>query len=174
MRDTDIDYQEPLFVSDHSDGQHRTGLADLRHASLSVTLHAFDEAIVIDDSREAVFTTEKGEILTLHHFFANGGGWREGSGATVWNDTLQANQIVLGPDEWKLDDRLKRCTFKVEGTSDLLHNMERFEAIEAADSGAMPSLDVFTIDDGGARVTLTHDVRGGGFNGGRRASSPSS
>lgn len=163
------DEEKPLFVKDLAEGRTRTGLADMRSSILTVTLFDFDGAIDVDESKEACFVTEKGEILTLHNYFAGGRGWRQGSGASVWNNTIQANQMVLGPDPWKENDLLRRCTFKVEGASDLLHNVERFEAIEQAEFGNMPALDVFTIAADGAHVTLTHDVRGGGFN--RRATS---
>lgn len=164
MQDTTMDTSKPIFVRDMDEVQVRTGLADLAHPVLSVTLYAFDGKITIDETKEAVFTTERGEILTLHDYFATGGGYRSGTNATVWNEVLQANQIVVGPDLWKADDLLKRCTFRVEGTEDLLHNVERFEEIEKAEFGSMSSLDVFTVEANGARVTLTHRVRGGGFN----------
>jgi hypothetical protein len=164
MQDTILDASKPIFVRDMDEVQVRTGLADLTHPVLSVTLYAFDEKITVDEAKEAVFTTERGEILTLHGYLATGGGCRSGTNATVWNEVLRANQVVVGPDVWKTDDVLKRCTFRVEGTEDLLHNVERFQEIEKAEFGSMPSLDVFTVEAAGARVTLTHRVRGGGFN----------
>ena len=163
MQENDQDQAKPLFVKDMTDEQIRTGLADLRNSALSVTLFAFDASIAIDEDKPAIFMTERGEIMTLHNFFANGGGFRSGTGGSVYNDTLNANQIVIGPDVWEPDDGLKRCTFRVPHVADLLHNMDRFRAIEQANFGALPNFDVFTLDVAGAKISLTHDVRSNGY-----------
>ncbi|MBT0671126.1 hypothetical protein HT136_22390 [Novosphingobium profundi] len=76
------------------------------------------------------------------------------AGSIVYHEYLRGNTAIVGPETWHEDDRLKCCTFSVEGTDDQLHNNPRFETLLRAVSDEKPSTEVLSLQIGDATISV--------------------
>lgn len=110
-------------------GKNLTGLLTLAADRIRVNIYSYDDLFSIDPEHPIFLLTEKNDIVSLH----SNVGSRPGRSSrliapvrTIHRQDIISNIAIIGHDPWTVDDRVKRVTFTVKHTNELLMHKGKF------------------------------------------------
>jgi len=124
-----IEKGKQLHCSETVTGKKLTGTLILSNDGLRADLYSYDEAFNIKTDRPLHLIAEKGQIVSLHSTIDNGLGSSFWDDRTVWHQGIIANVSVIGADAWTETDTIKRVTFTVKHTMELLRHQNKLAVI---------------------------------------------
>jgi hypothetical protein len=126
------DANEPLHCAELVTGKSLTGTLHLTDERLKASIVNYDEFFHINVDAPVYLVTENNHIVSLH---SNVGGSAGHTSRNIpperssYRQEIISNIAVVGHDAWTLEDRVKRVTFTVKHTDDLMRNAKRFDTI---------------------------------------------
>src|SRR4051794_21895012 len=129
MAGDDLEIGRDYFCRELTSGKKLNGTFRIDESKIEARLHEFDKPFSLAQ-RSIVLRLENNRFVTLHDIYTSGAGGghhvlREPK-LSSYPCRIGANLAILGRDEWKEDDPIRRVSFDIAHTDDLLHHMKKF------------------------------------------------
>ena len=124
-----IEKGKPVHCTETSTGKGLTGNLLISEESLQLQLFSFKDSFHIKTDGPVHLLAETGEWVSLHDCIEGGSGTRNGYHETITTQDIIANAAVIGPDPWAEADRVKRVSFSVKHTMQLMRSRRHMDSI---------------------------------------------
>jgi len=127
-----VESSKPLHCVEMVTGRNLTGNILLSEESICAHIYSYTESFYIDGEKPIFLQAETNEIVSLHSNFTTGPGtiWRGIEPLrTTYRQEIISNLAVVGFDPWTAEDKVKRVTFSVKHTKELMRHKEKFGAV---------------------------------------------
>jgi ApeA N-terminal domain 1 len=149
-----IESAKPLHCLELVTGKNLTGTLLLSEDRISTQIYSFADRFHIKGEQPVILQTETNDIVSLHSNVTTlpRTHWRgREPQRTTYRQEIVSNIAVVGHDAWAAQDRIKRVTFRVKHTKELMHHGMKVESL----ARKHPDEDNFNLfDDAAEGMTL--------------------
>jgi ApeA N-terminal domain 1 len=128
----------------------------ISESSLQVQLFGYKDHFHIKTDAPVHLLAETGEYVSLHSCIDGGSGFRSGYDGKITTQDIIANVAVVGPDHWTETDLIKRVSFSVKHTMDLMRSLEHMKGIGRAEYPREEHLRLFTDKAKGINIGASY------------------
>lgn len=136
-------------------GEFITGQLMLTDEEFRVRLVSFDDFFFLKQENEVLpVRLEDNSYATLHSAYFGGPGSRSSRTEKTHNQTITANTLVHGSDQWLTDDPIKYVAFEIPQAGELLRDYEKIKELETSSPWSDKDTYAVQIEVGDIKVRL--------------------
>ena len=138
-KEFETSFGEKVFCTELVSGNKLSGNFIYSDEGILTNLISFDGFFFIDPAKPIFLQTEKLEIVSLRDSFGGPAGTRSRNSEPVCEahiQTIFSNSAIVGADEWRPEDRVKRISFCVNNSMTFLRNINHVDRLSMARTGA--------------------------------------
>lgn len=163
MAGENLEIGRDYFCRELTSGEELNGTFRIDESKIEARLHAFDKPFFLKQ-KCILLRLDNNRFITLHDIYTSGGAGghhdlREPK-LSSYTCRIGANIAIVGRDEWKEDDPIRRVSFDIAHTDDLLHHMKKFNAMAEAKLGKHPDPTIFELRVGVTKVSAWYAASG--------------
>jgi hypothetical protein len=142
-----IESGKPVHFVEIETGKNLTGTLIISDDSIHAKIYSYTDFFYIKGEQPVILQAETNDIVSLHSNITTP------PGKTVLNIEPQritycqeiiSNIAVVGHDPWTAEDKIKRVTFNVKHTTDLMHHSIKVKALGRSKHPKTDDLTIFT------------------------------
>lgn len=140
----------------------RHGVLRIDADAIEAELFSFDGFFQVREDAPVVLLADDADFVTLHSIYSHGAlGRTMGSSATVvHNQSIGANYVVSGPEQWGADARLKCATFIVPGADMLLRHQSTYDAVRNSEAGSLTNTEAVRVVADDVTIAVHYAISG--------------
>ncbi|WP_061027315.1 hypothetical protein [Bradyrhizobium sp. CCH5-F6] len=123
---------KPLHCLELVTGKNLTGTVLLAEERIRTEIYSFQDHFHIQGEKPVFVQTETNDIVSLHSNITTIPGTRSRFGEpqrTTYRQEIASNIAIVGHDAWEAKDCVKRVSFRVRHTRDLMHHRAKVDAL---------------------------------------------
>jgi hypothetical protein len=123
---------EPLHCQELVTGKNLTGTVLLSEERIRTHIYSFSDHFHIKGEQPLFLRTETNDIVSLHSNITTIPGTHskpDQPDRTTYRQDVVSNVAVIGHDAWTPEDGIKRVTFRVRHTKQLMHHRKKVDAL---------------------------------------------
>jgi hypothetical protein len=127
-----IDVGKPLHCLELVTGKNLTGTVLLSGERISAQIYSFGDWFHIKGEEPVFLQTEANDIVSLHSNITTLPGTHSRLSEpqrTAYRQEIISNIAIVGHDAWAAKDGMKRVTFRVKHTKELMHHRKKVDAL---------------------------------------------
>jgi hypothetical protein len=142
-----LEKDRDYFCCEQVTGKAVCGSLRVTDERIQVRLVSFDDFFFVDRNTEYLpLRLEDNSYASLHHAFFGGPGSSNSRTQTTHSQTVSANTLIHGPDEWKPEDPILHVTFELPRAEELLRYDPKIKELESKPRWSDVETYAFTVD----------------------------
>lgn len=128
----DIKFNESVFCTELTSGEKHNGNFLFGDDGITTTLISFDGYFFVKPDAPLILMTEKLAFISLYDSFSAPPGKKFKNVEPIRTAHIQkitSNTAIVGDDEWNTEDRVKRISFGVRNSMELLRNQGKIDRL---------------------------------------------
>ncbi|MDJ1463416.1 hypothetical protein [Nitratireductor sp. GZWM139] len=126
-------------------GKHLTGTLLVSEDEIRAHIYSYSDFFHIKSEQPVFLIAESGHVVSFHANVDNGFGTTSFHEQETHYQGIVANVAVIGHDPWTEIDRVKRVSFAVKHTMDLLHHQKKVKALGRSKFPAEEHFRIFEV-----------------------------
>lgn len=126
----DIVFGESVFCTELNTGQKHSGNFKYAEDGITTSLVSFDGFFYVRPDAPIFLMTEKLKVVSLYDSFGGAPGTRSRNIEPIKQAHIQkifSNTAIVGDDKWEIEDRVKRVSFQIKNSMEILRNTEKIK-----------------------------------------------
>ncbi|QMW22700.1 hypothetical protein [Sandaracinobacteroides saxicola] len=161
MARNDLEIGREYFCRELTSGKNLNGIFRIEKSNINARLHQLDDPFFLKEE-SILLRLENNCFVTMHDIYKSIGMNYDLTEPKLssYNCSIGASIAIVGRDEWKEDDPIRRVSFDIAHTNDLLRHSKTFNAMAEAKVGKHPDSTIFKLKVGLMQVSAWYAASG--------------
>ena len=155
--DHKIQKSKKLLCRELNTGKYNNGFFYFDGREIRTEICNFEEFFYIRPENDVFLQTENNHIISLHTNISAPPGQSSrciDPKMSTYKQKTASSKAVIGHDKWKSGDILKRVSFYVDGSDDVLKHKEKFDAFVKSNFYDHREMNIFKVSTGDLNVSV--------------------